>query len=191
MPLAGCAARSMPTLHRWYRLHSATRLILGARDFSPGHEMTPRCLRKLERIEATEITQQFFWPTRAKQAASGQRIEMTRKTVPRVSGSASKTTLVRLHMPRALEIVDVTVHQLERGETTAIEAIDSLLPTRAMSAAHRLRTYPNNISAHDSCPNQLQPTPILVDKGPRQSYRRGKLGTKSWIPSPDAGVLSL
>jgi len=30
-------------------------------------------------------------------------------------------------MPRALEIVDVIVRQLERGETTALEAIDSLL----------------------------------------------------------------
>lgn len=33
-----------------------------------------------------------------------------------------KTTLVGLRMPRALEIVDVIVRQLERGETTAIEA---------------------------------------------------------------------
>ena len=38
-----------------------------------------------------------------------------------------KTTLVGLRMPRALEIVDVIVRQLERGETTALEAIDSLL----------------------------------------------------------------
>src|ERR1700733_4082084 len=57
-------------------------LILGARDFSPGHEMIPRCLRKHERIEATEIAQQIFWPTRVNQAALGQRTEMTRKTVP-------------------------------------------------------------------------------------------------------------
>ena len=38
-----------------------------------------------------------------------------------------KTTLVGLRMPRALEIVDVIVRQLERGKTTALEAIDSLL----------------------------------------------------------------
>src|SRR5215210_7794478 len=38
-----------------------------------------------------------------------------------------KTTLVGLRMLRALEIVDVIVRQLERGETTALEAIDSLL----------------------------------------------------------------
>jgi hypothetical protein len=40
-------------------------LILGARDFSPGHDVTPRCLRKHERIEAAGITQQFFWSARA------------------------------------------------------------------------------------------------------------------------------
>ena len=38
-----------------------------------------------------------------------------------------KATLVGLRMPRALEIVDVIVRQLERGEATALEAIDSLL----------------------------------------------------------------
>jgi hypothetical protein len=39
----------------------------------------------------------------------------------------TKTTLIGLRMPRALEIVDVIVRQLERGETTALEANDSLL----------------------------------------------------------------
>jgi DNA replication protein DnaC len=38
-----------------------------------------------------------------------------------------KTTLVGLRMPRALEIIDVIVRQLERGEATALEAIHSLL----------------------------------------------------------------
>jgi hypothetical protein len=56
-------------------------LILGARDFSPGHEMTPRCLRKHERIEAAEITQLFFCLTRVNQAASGQRIEMAQQII--------------------------------------------------------------------------------------------------------------
>ncbi|MGN7871455.1 hypothetical protein [Paracoccus sp. 22332] len=35
--------------------------------------------------------------------------------------------LVGLKMPRALEALDHTVRQLETGEITAIEAIDSLL----------------------------------------------------------------
>jgi len=38
-----------------------------------------------------------------------------------------KRNLVGLLMPRALEILDVTLRGLERGETTALEAIDLLL----------------------------------------------------------------
>ena len=38
-----------------------------------------------------------------------------------------KSTLVGLRMPRALEIVDAVVRQLERGEATALEAVDLLL----------------------------------------------------------------
>src|SRR5271154_5169503 len=38
-----------------------------------------------------------------------------------------KRNLVGLKMPRALEILDVTVRGIERGEITAIEAIDTLL----------------------------------------------------------------
>jgi DNA replication protein DnaC len=38
-----------------------------------------------------------------------------------------KRSLVGLKMPRALEIVDATVRRIERGEVTALEAIDALL----------------------------------------------------------------
>ena len=38
-----------------------------------------------------------------------------------------KRNLVGLKMPRALEILDVTLRGIERGETTALEAIDILL----------------------------------------------------------------
>jgi DNA replication protein DnaC len=38
-----------------------------------------------------------------------------------------KTTLVGLKMPRALEMIDDTVGRLERGELSALEAIDTLL----------------------------------------------------------------
>ncbi len=38
-----------------------------------------------------------------------------------------KRNLVGLRMPRALEILDVTLRGIERGETTALEAIDILL----------------------------------------------------------------
>ena len=38
-----------------------------------------------------------------------------------------KTNLVSLKMPRALEILDVTLRGLERGEISAVDAIDALL----------------------------------------------------------------
>lgn len=38
-----------------------------------------------------------------------------------------KQTMVGLKMPRAIEILDATVQRLERGEMTALEAIDALL----------------------------------------------------------------
>jgi DNA replication protein DnaC len=38
-----------------------------------------------------------------------------------------KRTLVGLKMPCAIEILDATVRQLERGEMSALEAIDALL----------------------------------------------------------------
>lgn len=38
-----------------------------------------------------------------------------------------KTTLVGLKMPRALKIIDDVVGRLERGEVSALEAIDTLL----------------------------------------------------------------
>ena len=37
-----------------------------------------------------------------------------------------KQTLVGLKMPRALEVLDQAVRQLERGETSALEVIDTL-----------------------------------------------------------------
>jgi hypothetical protein len=44
-------------------------------------------------------------------------------------------------MPRALEIVDVTVHQLERGETTALEAIDfPLIKKLTLRETRRVKT---------------------------------------------------
>src|SRR3954462_6676157 len=51
-----------------------------------------------------------------------------------------KATLVSLRMPRALEIVDAIVRQLERGEVSALEAIDAMLAeelTFAREPAHQ------------------------------------------------------
>ena len=41
-----------------------------------------------------------------------------------------KQTLVGLRMPRALEMIDATVRQLERGELSPLEAIEGLLMGR-------------------------------------------------------------
>ncbi|MGO9703509.1 MAG: AAA family ATPase, partial [Xanthobacteraceae bacterium] len=40
-----------------------------------------------------------------------------------------RKTLVGLKMPRALEVLDQTVRQLERGESNALEVIDTLFAT--------------------------------------------------------------
>lgn len=52
-----------------------------------------------------------------------------------------KNTLVGLRMPRALEIVDAIVRQLERGEVTALEAIDAmLLEELTLRESRRIKT---------------------------------------------------
>jgi DNA replication protein DnaC len=51
-----------------------------------------------------------------------------------------KTTLVGLKMPRALEMIDDTVGRLERGELSALEAIDTLLAEElAVRESRRVR----------------------------------------------------
>ncbi len=51
-----------------------------------------------------------------------------------------KVTLVGLKMPRALEIVDDTLGRLERGEISALEAIDTLLAEElALRESRRVR----------------------------------------------------
>jgi hypothetical protein len=49
----------------------------------------------------------------------------TLEIVPSVLDHIRKT-LVGLKMPRALEVLDQTVRQLERGEASALEVIDTL-----------------------------------------------------------------
>jgi DNA replication protein DnaC len=48
-----------------------------------------------------------------------------------------KTTLVALKMPRALEVLDVTVRGIERGEIGAVEAIDALLTEELTTRENR------------------------------------------------------
>ncbi len=48
-----------------------------------------------------------------------------------------RSTLVRLRLPRALEVLDDTVRQLEQGSLTALEAIDGLLTEELSSREGR------------------------------------------------------
>jgi DNA replication protein DnaC len=48
-----------------------------------------------------------------------------------------KTTLVALEMPRALEVLDVTLRGIERGEIDAVEAIDALLTEELTTRENR------------------------------------------------------
>ena len=61
--------------------------------------------------------------------AVGRRLAAKEASDERVrpSSTASSTSLVGLKMPRALEILDATLRGIERGEMTALEAIDALL----------------------------------------------------------------
>ena len=58
----------------------------------------------------------------AREARNDRHAEIVPSVVDRI-----KQTLVGLKMPRAIEILDATVRRLERGEMTALEAIDALL----------------------------------------------------------------
>jgi DNA replication protein DnaC len=66
----------------------------------------------------------------------GARTEPTPSVLDRI-----KVNLVGLRMPRALEIVDVIVRQLERGEVSALEAIDAMLAEEfTLRESRRIKT---------------------------------------------------
>ena len=50
-----------------------------------------------------------------------------------------KRNLVGLKMPRALEVLDVALRGIERGETTALDAIDILLAEDTAGSGHSWR----------------------------------------------------
>src|SRR3954469_10021965 len=52
-----------------------------------------------------------------------------------------KQSMVGLKMPRAIEVLDVTLRRIEQGEMTAIEAIDALLAEELMlRESRRIKT---------------------------------------------------
>ena len=65
------------------------------------------------------------------------------RAAPRASLAVDriKASLVGLRMPRALEIVDAIVHQLERGEVSPLEAIDAMLAEElTLRESRRIKT---------------------------------------------------
>jgi len=66
----------------------------------------------------------------------GARTEPTPSVLDRI-----KANLVGLRMPRALEIVDAIVRQLERGEVSALEVIDAMLAEEfTLRESRRIKT---------------------------------------------------
>jgi hypothetical protein len=57
-----------------------------------------------------------WWPSRVRQEPA---------SIAAIVSSGG--TMVGLQMPRAIEILDATLRRLERGEMTALEAIDAQL----------------------------------------------------------------
>jgi hypothetical protein len=78
-----------------------------------------------------------------------------------------KTTLVGLKMPRALEMIDDTVGRLERGELSALEAIDTLLAEElAVRESRRVRTDQNLPSTAIFAVPPHDPLPPGLDRDP-------------------------
>ena len=77
-------------------------------------------------------------------------------------------------MPRALEILDVTVRGIERGEITAIEAIDALLTEELTLRENRLVKWRSRWpSLGDQDPRRLRlRLPALARQEPRHGARR-------------------
>ena len=82
------------------------------------------------------------------------RIDLTPGVLDRI-----KANMVGLRMPRALEIVDSIIHQLERGEVSALEAIDTIL-------AEELVDFRRELSAlvARSPSGQLAVWPVVASK---------------------------
>src|SRR4029450_5095363 len=71
-------------------------------------------------------------PARERRRAMNAQVEIVPSLIDRI-----KKSLVGLKMPRAIEILDVTLRRIEQGEVTAIEAIDGLLAEELMLRENR------------------------------------------------------
>ena len=86
-----------------------------------------------------------------------------------------KTSLVGLKMPRALEVLDVTLRSIERGEIGAVEAIDALL-TEELTIRENRRVQdggPDGSAVGDQNPRRLRlRLPALARQEPHPGARR-------------------
>ena len=112
-----------------------------------------------------------------------------------------KRTLVGLKMPRALEILDVTVRRIERGEISALEAIDALLAEElTLRENRRIKTALHDGQAlHDQDARRLRLLlPALARQQPHHGARRAgvhrpraKSSTSSARPAPAKAISRL
>ena len=110
------ATRSVSTLRIARYRHSRRRR---RSDGEPSRH--PPC-RRSGRAPLARLLRRRRSQARERGRAMNAHAEIVPSLVDRI-----KHTLVGLKMPRAIEILDATVRRLERGEMTALEAIDALL----------------------------------------------------------------
>jgi hypothetical protein len=103
--------------------------------------------------------------------------------------------MVGLQMPRAIEILDATLRRLERGEMTALEAIDAQLrgvhPARD-AAWRRRSSWRDSPSSRPGGLRLLLPAVAricLSNNAAERAVRAVALGRANWIfAGSDAGV---
>ena len=82
-----------------------------------------------------------------------------------------RRTLVGLKMPRALEVLDQTMRQLERGEASALEVIDTLFAEELTLRENR------RVKMALLCSSRRLPRRSLREQAAPLAYIGGSLGT--------------
>ena len=119
-------ARSSPPMPRSKAATRGASIRRIAKPCSPGAP-TPRSERVIRRAgDGRPALARLLRGRRPRLAGQGAPDERPSRDRPSLLDRI-KRNLVGLRMPRALEILDVTVRRLERGEIPALEAIDALL----------------------------------------------------------------
>ena len=127
---ADLRGRQLIAAHPVLEGRSQRRIAPGHRKMPPpANGTTPAAAADPARPAATAVARAARL-LRGRRPAAGDRWESAMTDLPRRPiGSLDRIRrhLVGLQMPRALEVLDHTVRRLERGEISALEAIDTLL----------------------------------------------------------------